>query len=101
MIGEDERGRWVSENLDAVGHESFPDDEDVRWRALEIRHRAEFSFVEAEAEPATVGYAKFGFVFDWAAGRPPQLVGCYVTNDTRWSLLFSSGKVPAWSASAA
>jgi len=91
-----DRDQWLSENLEAVGHESFPDDEDVSWKILGRRHRAEFSFVETAPEPATVGYARFGFVFDWSAGATPRLVGCYVTNDTRWSLLFSSGKLPVW-----
>lgn len=98
MISESNRIEWIEKNVNSVGHESFPDDEEVQWKALSIKHESSLSFVEAVAEPASVGYAKFGFVFDFSVEATPELLACYVNNDTKWSLLFDSGSsnTPAW-----
>jgi hypothetical protein len=79
--------------VQAAAAEAFPDDAGVRWRVLACRERRGFRCVEAEPEPATVGYPRFRFVFD----ERDTDHGCYALDGARWRLLYTTpGTASAW-----
>ncbi len=87
--------RSLGDALSVFAAESFPDDTDVEWRPLGYEHLDRHSYVEAEAIPPTVGYPRFKFVIERPedvedTSDPPTVVGCYVWEKDRWSLLFGT-----------
>lgn len=84
----------VRARIDAIGKESFPDNPDVHWEVLGILHRGDYSFVETEPKPSTVGYPKFKFVLWFRSDDPPVVAGCYALERGRWTLLFTAPDAP-------
>jgi hypothetical protein len=84
------REEILRKRIDEHGHQCFPDDENVIWNVLEIRHHDQYSFVQTQPDPDTVGYPRFTFVFLFAAAKDPQLVGCYALDRGKWTVLFTS-----------
>jgi len=93
-----ERERIIRERIQGIGEDTFPDDE-VHWRVLSIRHVAEYSLVEAEPVPATVGDPGFAFVLHFDAGGNMQDCGCYCLDRGTWNLLCTTPGTPtSWRA---
>jgi hypothetical protein len=90
-----ERDRIIQERINDIGRKSFPDDSDVTWTTLRIAHVGSYSYVEAEADPATVGYPKFIFVLLFGESDQPTEVGCYEGDGTQWGLLFTVPNTPS------
>jgi hypothetical protein len=89
------RDRIIEERINEIGRECFPEDADVRWTALRISHVGSYSYVEAEADPPTVGYPRFVFVLLFGASEQPSIAGCYEGDGVRWDLLFTAPDTPA------
>jgi len=91
---ETEREALIRSRINHIGLDSFPDNTDVEWKVLSIAHSGPYSFAEAEAVPANVGYPKFTFVLNFpAGGADPLVAGCYCFDRGKWRLLFTDPKV--------
>ena len=90
-----ERERVIQDIIDDIGKESFPEDTDVRWKALRTAHVGTYSYVEAEPAPATVGYPRFVFVLLFETSEQPTVVGCYAGDGDSWGLLFTVPGTPS------
>jgi hypothetical protein len=88
------RDEIIDSRINDIGRESFPE-EDVSWKVLKVVHVGVYSFVEAEADPPTVGYPKFVFVMTFETRDKPSLVACYEGDGNRWGLLFSTPDTPS------
>ncbi|MEW6284442.1 MAG: hypothetical protein AB1758_37855 [Candidatus Eremiobacterota bacterium] len=83
-------------DIQALGEECFPDDP-VVWSARSVSERGGYHFVEAVAEPATVGYPAFLLVVRVEGDRAGVAGGYCWTG--RWQLLFSDPAYPTdWKA---
>ena len=83
------RDSYIQANLQEIGLDSFPENADVAWQMRGTWHRGEYSMVEAEASPSTVGYPRFRFVLRFDAETRATAVGCYVLDKGVWDLLFT------------
>src|SRR5438309_8920020 len=90
-----DRDELIRAKINDLGRKSFPDDPDVLWHVRSILHANNYSFVEAEPTPATVGYPRLMFVLSFAFGAEPAVVGCYGFERGLWSLLFTTPNTPA------
>jgi hypothetical protein len=94
-----ERERVIQDKLDSFGAESFPDDEGVTWHSRGVEHKGDYSFVETEPVPGTVGYPRFKFVLSFKHSSGPAVVGCYCLDKGAWRLLFNDPEAPSdWEA---
>jgi hypothetical protein len=95
-VGELVMGRdtLIQVNIDRWGKESFPDNPDVVWRAGKIVHQGEYSLVESEPMPPTVGYPRFRFILHFPKGADPAVAGCHAWDQGRWMMLFTRDEVP-------
>ena len=84
------RDAFIRDNIQAIGLDSFPDNDDVTWSVRRVWHEGEFSMVEAEPQPPTVGYPSFRFVLHFGGSSQGVVAGCYALTNNGWSLLFSS-----------
>jgi hypothetical protein len=91
--GHDERKQVILEHIGEIAGDTFPDD-DVEWKVLGIRHEGEYSFVESEPVPPTVGYPRFKFVLRFEAFGRVHDVGCYALVGDKWSLLAATPGAP-------
>jgi len=82
------RNQVIRNNIQAIGEDSFPDDE-VAWNIGEIIHKGHYSSVEAIPYPLTVGYGKFKFILGFADEQKFYVAGCYCWDNNQWSLLFT------------
>ena len=73
----EQRDRIIEQRINDIGRESFPDSADVRWTILRSDHVGSYSFVEAEATPATVEHPQVVFVLLFGENDQPTVVGCY------------------------
>jgi hypothetical protein len=90
---EAERESVVQEQITAIGRESFPDNPDVEWEVLGIKHEGRYSFVETLPHPDEVGEERFMFVLVVDDVEQAHCVGCYAF-DGSWSLHFDDPKAP-------
>ena len=88
------REAFIAANLQGIGLESFPEDSGVAWQLCSARHEGDYSLVEAEPRPATVGYPRFRFVLHFDALGRGTCVGCYALDAGRWDLLFTTPGAP-------
>ena len=85
------RDGFIKDNIQAIGVDSFPDNTDVTWNIRRVWHEGDFSMVEAEPTPPTVGYPSFRFVLQFVGGASQGVVaGCYALTKAGWSLLFTA-----------
>lgn len=81
----------------AIAHEAFPDDTDVRWDIRDIKQEARFYCVEAEPVPPTVGYSRFRFILGPTTAGALQDHGCYCLDGGKWQLLYTTPETSdAW-----
>jgi hypothetical protein len=90
------RNDIIHSTINDIGREAFPENTDVSWKVLKVVHVGAYSFVEAEAHPATVGYPKFVFVLEFEKWDKPSVVGCYEGDGNRWGLLFGAETQSGW-----
>jgi hypothetical protein len=90
------RDEIIHNTINDIGREAFPGNTDVSWSVLKAVHVGAYSFVEAEADPATVGYPKFVFVMAFEERDKPSLVACYEGDGNRWGLLFGDETNSDW-----
>jgi hypothetical protein len=83
------RDAFIRARLQDIGLDSFPDNGDVEWELRSIRHTGDFSLVEAEPDPPTVGYPRFRFVLRFDASNQGVVVGCYALIENAWRILFT------------
>jgi hypothetical protein len=81
------RDQIIRKNIQAIGEDSFPEDE-VIWNIGEIIHKGNYSSVEAIPYPSTVGYDKFKFILVFEDEQKYHIAGCYCWDNKSWSLLF-------------
>jgi hypothetical protein len=90
-----DRDSFIETHLQQIGLDSFPDNLDVVWHSRDVRHIGDYSMVEAEPIPATVGYPRFRLVLRFADASDGVVVGCYALMHNGWQLLFSDHKAGA------
>jgi hypothetical protein len=83
------RDSFIQTQLQEIGLDSFPDNLDVVWHFKGTRHIGDYSLVEAEPVPSTVGYPRFRFVLRFDDSNQGLVVGCYALMQDVWQLLFS------------
>ncbi len=92
-MNQDERESVINEQITAIGQESFPDNPDVDWEVLEIKHEGPYAFVEALPHPDEIGAARFMFVLTVDDVETAHCVGCY-DFEAEWGLLFDDPGAP-------
>ncbi len=83
----------IRENIQTIGLDSFPDDENVTWNIIKIEHKGKYSYVEAKPDPDMVGYPQFKFVIAYK-GESLEAVACYCLEGGKWGLLFDTPGYP-------
>ena len=80
----------IEQALQAIAHEAFPDDVDVRWELRDIIEKGDFCCAQAEPVPPTVGYPQFRFVLRRGPGGAFVDHGCYCLDRGAWQLLYTT-----------
>src|SRR6266498_211930 len=92
----DDRGE-IERLLQSIASAAFPGDVGVRWHARSVTRKANFTCIEAEPVPPTVGYPRFRFVLERAASGEMRDLGCYCLDRGAWSLLYTTpGTTGEW-----
>jgi hypothetical protein len=86
------RESTIREHIQEIASDAFPDD-DVQWKVRGFHHSGDYSFVEVEPVPPTVGYPKFIFVLHFDGFGHMQDCGCYCWNGA-WQLHSTSPGAP-------